>query len=53
VAYSRLWYSAIGAANPQDLRRLAFAQLDESIRVFLGRLLGINAVRSQYAVDGV
>jgi hypothetical protein len=53
VAYSRLWDSAIGAANPQNFRRLAFAQLDESIRVFLGRLLRVNAVPSQYAVDGV
>lgn len=53
VAHGRLGDPAVGAANPENLGRLAFAELDEGIRILLGRLLGVNSVSGDDAVDGV
>jgi hypothetical protein len=53
VAHGRLGDPAVGAPDPEDLRRLAFAQLDEGIGVALGRLLRVDAASFDDAVDGV
>lgn len=53
MAHGRLRDSAVGASNPQNLRRLAFAQLEEGIRIFFGGLAGINAVTLDDAIESV
>jgi hypothetical protein len=53
MADGGFWDAAVCTPNPEDFRRLAFAKLDEGIRVLLGCLLGVDAVSGDDAVDSV
>jgi hypothetical protein len=50
VAHGSLRNSRIGAAYPQHLGRLAFAELVEGIRVSFGGFSGVNSVSGNDAV---
>ena len=53
AAHGRLGDAAVGASYPQDLGPLALGELDESIRIRLGRPLRELPVAGYEAVDGI